>query len=65
MGDLFAAEPRSGEEISDRPLADRMRPLSLADFSGQQHLLASGKPLQQAIEQGRAHSSARYQAEAW
>ena len=56
MGDLFAAEPRSGEEISDRPLADRMRPLSLADFSGQQHLLASGKPLQQAIEQGRAHS---------
>ena len=56
MGDLFAAESRPGEEISDRPLADRMRPLSLADFSGQQHLLANGKPLRQSIEQGRAHS---------
>ncbi len=56
MSDLFAAETRARQEISDRPLADRMRPLTLEDFSGQVQLLASGKPLQQAIEQGRAHS---------
>jgi len=39
-----------------RPLADRMRPRSLAEFTGQPHLLAPGKPLRQAIEQGRLHS---------
>ena len=56
MSDLFAAEMLAREEITDRPLADRMRPATLADFSGQQQLLANGKPLQQAIEHGRAHS---------
>jgi putative ATPase len=40
----------------DRPLADRMRPASLDEFSGQSHLLDEGKPLRRAIEQGRAHS---------
>ena len=39
-----------------RPLADRMRPASLAEFVGQAHLLAPGKPLRQSIEAGRAHS---------
>jgi len=52
MSDLFAKPT----DIADRPLADRMRPMSLAEFSGQDHLLAEGKPLQQAIAQGRAHS---------
>ncbi len=33
-----------------------MRPSSLDEFSGQTHLLAEGKPLRRAIEQGRAHS---------
>jgi putative ATPase len=33
-----------------------MRPASLAEFSGQRHLLEEGKPLLRAIEQGRAHS---------
>ena len=33
-----------------------MRPETLDGFSGQQHLLGSGKPLREAIEQGRAHS---------
>jgi len=56
MSDLFAEEQRAREEISDRPLADRMRPESLEDFYGQVQLLSSGKPLQQAIEHGRAHS---------
>jgi putative ATPase len=33
-----------------------MRPTTLDDFYGQQHLVATGKPLQQAIEQGKLHS---------
>ena len=39
-----------------RPLADRMRPRSLDEFAGQQHLLATGKPLRQALEAGKLHS---------
>ena len=39
-----------------RPLADRMRPQSLADFVGQEHLLGPGKPLRLAIERGQLHS---------
>ncbi len=39
-----------------RPLADRMRPRSLEEFIGQEHLLGSGKPLRLAIEAGRLHS---------
>ena len=39
-----------------QPLADRMRPQRLEDFFGQSHLLASGKPLRQAIEAGILHS---------
>ena len=39
-----------------RPLADRMRPRSLDEFVGQQHVLGPGKPLRQAIEAGQLHS---------
>ena len=39
-----------------RPLADRMRPRTLDEFIGQEHLLGRGKPLRAAIEAGRAHS---------
>ncbi len=38
------------------PLAARMRPSTLADFVGQEQLLAAGSPLRAAIEQGVAHS---------
>lgn len=38
------------------PLADRMRPQTLDDFYGQQHILGKDKPLRIAIEQGRLHS---------
>ncbi len=51
MTDLF-----STENTAESPLADRMRPASLDDFFGQEHLLADGKPLQRAVQQGRAHS---------
>ncbi|MCQ8106346.1 replication-associated recombination protein A [Methylomonas sp. SURF-2] len=40
----------------DAPLAARMRPTSLDEFIGQQHLLAQGKSLRAAIEQGMPHS---------
>ncbi len=43
-------------ESSSCPLAERMRPAELEGFFGQSHLLAPGKPLRQAIEQGRLHS---------
>ena len=39
-----------------RPLADRMRPRTLAAFTGQAHILGEGKPLRRAIEDGNLHS---------
>jgi len=39
-----------------QPLAARMRPNTLAQYIGQQHLLAAGKPLPRAIEAGHLHS---------
>jgi len=41
---------------SINPLADLMRPESLADYAGQKHLLQPGKPLYEAITSGRLHS---------
>jgi putative ATPase len=38
------------------PLADRLRPQTLEQFAGQNHLLASGKPLYEAIHSGLLHS---------
>ena len=42
--------------LEHRPLADRLRPNALADVVGQEHLLSPGKPLFDAIEQGKVHS---------
>lgn len=39
-----------------RPLADRMRPLTLDDFAGQEHLLGPGKPIRRAWENRSVHS---------
>lgn len=39
-----------------QPLAARMRPTTLAQYIGQQHLLAAGKLLPRAIEAGQLHS---------
>ncbi|NRA71736.1 MAG: replication-associated recombination protein A [Gammaproteobacteria bacterium] len=38
------------------PLAARMRPQTIAQYTGQDHILGEGKPLRQALEAGRAHS---------
>ncbi len=58
MADLFAqdVELQERDDALNRPLADRMRPASLDCFFGQEHVLAEGKPLRRAIEQGRTHS---------
>ncbi len=39
-----------------QPLAARMRPRNLDDYIGQEHLLAAGKPLREAITRGHLHS---------
>jgi putative ATPase len=48
---LFHTIP-SGDSSGDRtrPLADRMRPRTLDEFVGQEHLVASGKPLRTQLE---------------
>ena len=38
------------------PLAERLRPRTLAEVIGQQHLLGDGMPLRMAFESGRPHS---------
>ncbi|HNR65230.1 MAG TPA: replication-associated recombination protein A [Atribacterota bacterium] len=38
------------------PLADRMRPKSLEEFSGQEKIIGKGKPLRIAIENDQLHS---------
>ena len=42
--------PESGHADKRRPLADRMRPETLEEFVGQEHILAPGKPLRAQIE---------------
>ncbi len=52
MADLFAGNPAPGSV----PLAERLRPRSLADVVGQSHLLGPDKPLRVAFASGRPHS---------
>jgi putative ATPase len=42
--------------MSSAPLAERLRPRTLDDVIGQQHLLGPGKPLRLAFQSGQAHS---------
>jgi putative ATPase len=44
------------EDDRFKPLAAKLRPKSLADYEGQEHILAKGMPLPLAIEQGKVHS---------
>jgi putative ATPase len=48
---LFATNP-SSDSSGDRtrPLADRMRPRTLDEFVGQEHLIAPGKPLRAQVD---------------
>jgi putative ATPase len=59
MGDLFsdAADQRLPDVA---PLALRLRPQQLADFVGQEHILAEGSALRLAIEEDRVRSMVLY-----
>lgn len=46
------AEESLFADPSRQPLAARMRPRALDEFVGQEHLLAPGRPLREAIERG-------------
>lgn len=48
--DLFARQPVA------QPLAARLRATTLDEYVGQEHVLAPGKPLREALEQGALHS---------
>ncbi len=57
--DLFksdAAPATEAARIAAAPLAERMRPRTLEEFSGQEHILAPGKLLRRAIEADRIAS---------
>lgn len=41
---------------NNMPLAERVRPQSLDDFIGQEHLVGKGKVLEQLVHSGKAHS---------
>ena len=58
MQDLFQTSGETEEGSVDRaaPLAARMRPRSLDEFVGQEHILAPGKLLRRAIEADRLPS---------
>jgi putative ATPase len=48
---LFAKlEPEDGRAAASQPLAERMRPRTLDEFTGQESLLGPGKPLRTQIE---------------
>jgi len=55
MVDLFdyAREERTGRNA---PLAARMRPRTLAEFAGQEHIVGSGTVLRAAVESGQSFS---------
>jgi len=49
--DSTAPEPRAPDPADKtRPLAERMRPETLDDYIGQEHILGPGKPLRRQIE---------------
>jgi putative ATPase len=45
---------------ADQPLAARMRPASLGEYVGQEHLLGRGSTLRTALEEGHPHSMILY-----
>src|ERR1700759_4106632 len=59
MGD--AASGDGAEEIPpNAPLAVRMRPRTLDEVVGQEHIVGPGSALRAAIESGRPHSAILY-----
>jgi putative ATPase len=50
------AVPEPASTVADRPLADRMRPRTLDEYVGQDHILGPGKPLRAQVESGHLTS---------
>jgi len=57
-GDAAGSDPRVPP--ADAPLAVRMRPRTLDEMVGQEHVLGPGSALRTAIEEGRPHSAILY-----
>jgi putative ATPase len=56
--DLFdRTEPRPDQSADEMPLAARMRPRTLSDFVGQDHIVGVGKLLRRAIETDELRSA--------
>ena len=55
---LFGDEPDQSATtvLSGTPLAERMRPRTLDEYVGQEHLVGAGQPLRKAIDAGALHS---------
>ena len=72
QGDLFQSTPKSSpndvksvagndsSSLESAPLASRMRPRTLEEYAGQEHILAPGKLLRRAIEADRIQSLILY-----
>src|SRR3954467_7746520 len=58
MGDSASPAPR--RPPADAPLAVRMRPRTLEEVVGQEHVLGEGSALRTAIESGHPHSAILY-----
>lgn len=57
--DLFSLN-REKNLNNNSPLADRLRPKSIDDFFGQEHILGPGKHLRRLIQSGRVYSMIFY-----
>lgn len=54
---LFESDHLAGsQDDADRPLAERMRPATLDEYAGQEHILAPGKPLRSQIDRDQLGS---------
>ncbi len=54
--ELFDSYPQAKEQRASTPLAERLRPLTLDEFVGQQHLVGPGKLLREMVETKNLHS---------
>jgi putative ATPase len=55
-----SGSPGPEKPAADAPLAVRMRPRSLDELVGQEHILGAGLALRTAIEEGKPHSAILY-----
>jgi putative ATPase len=59
-GGAEGPSPEGQELLPDAPLAVRMRPRTLDEMVGQEHVVGEGSALRAAIEDGKPHSSILY-----